>query len=245
MELLDLSTPIDWENSVPQPPFVAERGLSEIRATNTFEDSAFIDSEFTLSSHAGTHVVSPMMVFSKTEKKGIYAINDIPLEQFYGWTAVLDIPKGELEPITVHDLDRASRALKIIPGDIVLVHTHWGKYFVADPKNGYYLYNKHPGLDVESAEWLIGKKIKAYGQDTMGIQCGKYSLFPSEDEKEQGVIKHHEPIHRLLLQNDILIIEQLYNLDKIAGRRLICGFFPLPFTELEASPIRAVAFLDI
>lgn len=244
MRILDLSTPYDREQSVPQPPFVSERKLSELRYTNTFEDSGFIDTEFTFSSHAGTHVVAPMMVFSKAEKKGKYALDDIPLKQLYGWTVVLDIPKRELEPITAEDLEKASAGLEIKEGDIVLVHTGWGRYFVDEPKNGYYLYNKHPGLEIDGAEWLVKKKVNAYGQDTMSVQCAKYSLFLTEEDKNSGAMRHIEPIHRLLLQNDIVLIEQLFNLDEIAGRRVVCGFFPLPFKDLEASPIRAVAFLE-
>ena len=78
----------------------------------------------------------------------------------------------------------------------------------------------------------------------MSVQCAKYSLFLTEEEKNSGVARHIEPIHRLLLQNDIVLIEQLCNLDKIVGQRVVCGFFPLPFKDLEASPIRAVAFLE-
>ena len=244
MKMLDLSTPFDFEFSVPQPPFITERKLSELRYTNTFEDSGFIDTELTLSSHAGTHVVAPMMVFSRREKQGKYALGDIPMEQLYGWTVVLDIPKGELAPITAGDLEKASSNLEVKAGDIVLVHTGWGRYFVDEPKNGDYLYNKHPGLEIDGAEWLVKKKIKAYGQDTMSVQCAKYSLFPSAEEKNSGVVRHAEPIHRLLLQNDIVLIEQLCNLDKIAGRRVICGFIPLPIVDREASPVRAIAFLD-
>lgn len=244
MRILDISTPYDWDCSVPQPPFISDRKLNELRWTFTFEDSSYIDAEFTLSSHAGTHIVAPMMVFRREEKAGKYSLDQIPLEQLYGWTTVLDIPKGELEPITAADLEKASKDLEIREGDIVLVHTGWGRYFVTEPRNGYYLYNRHPGLEIDAAEWLVNKKIKAYGQDTMGVQCAKYSLFMTEEEKLSGMTRKIEPVRRLLLGNDIALIEQLHNLDKISSRRVVCGFFPLPFKGVEASPIRAVAFLE-
>jgi hypothetical protein len=31
-------------------------------------------------------------------------------------------------------------------GDIVLVHTGWGKYFEKEPRNSHYLFTKRPGL---------------------------------------------------------------------------------------------------
>lgn len=244
MRIIDLSTPLDFEFSVPQPPFINDRKLSEIRYTNTFQDSGFIDTEFTISSHTGTHVVAPMMVLRRDEKPGKYALSDIPLEQLYGWTVTLDVPKGEMQAITADDLEKAAWTIQIKEGDIVLIHTGWGRYFVDEPRNSYYLYSKHPGLEIDGAEWLVRKRIKAFGIDTMNVQCAKYSLFLTQEEKESGVARHIEPIHRLLLQNDIVLIEQLRNLDKLVGRRVVCGFIPLPFKDLEASPIRAVAFLE-
>jgi kynurenine formamidase len=249
VKLIDLSTPYDKDYSVPQPPF-DHAGL-EIEHVKTPPRDGVYSSKFTITCHYGTHMDAPMHMFSREEKKGKYYLGDIPLEQMYGETVVLDIPKGVEEPygapITAADLEKATKAskeLEIREGDIVLVHTGWGRYFVEDPKSGPYIFYKGPGLDIDGAEWLVTKKIKAYGQDTIGTQYKKYQFFPTKEELIRGVKPSGEPVHKILLGHDIILLEHLYNLDKIKGRRVICGFFPLPFVDIEASPIRAVAFLE-
>ena len=51
-------------------------------------------------------------------------------------------------------------------------------------------------------------------------------------------------MHQMVLGNDILLLERLTNLDKVANRRIIAGSFPLPFKGADCSPIRAVAFVE-
>ena len=233
----------------PSSPYEHEK--LEIKTYFTVPRDGRYTSEFTMCAHMGTHVDAPMHVFSREKKKGKYYLGDIPLDQLYGETVVLDIPKGEEEPygapITAADLEKASKVskeLEVMAGDIVLVHTGWGRYFEEDPKTGYYIFFKGPGLDIGGAEWLVKKRIKAYGQDTIATQYKKYIFTPTREELDRGVRPNAEPVHKMLLANDIVLIEHLYNLDKIAGRRVTCGFFPLPFKDIEASPIRAVAFLE-
>jgi kynurenine formamidase len=250
VKLIDLSTPFDKDYSVPQPPF--PHVLVETKHIATVPRDGRYSSKITMTTHVGTHMDAPMHVFARQEKRGKYSLGDIPLEQLYGETVVLDIPKEAKdpygEPITAEDLDKASKAkpeLEILEGDIVLVHSGWGRYFVDEPKTGQWIFYKGPGLDTDGAEWLVKKKIKGYGQDTIGTQYKKYAMVPNKEMLDRGDRPPEgEPVHRILLGNDIVLFEHLYNLDKIAGRRVVCGFFPLPFVDIEACPIRAVAFLE-
>ena len=57
-------------------------------------------------------------------------------------------------------------------------------------------------------------------------------------------IEYGYPVHDILLGNDILIVENLCNLDKIKPVRGLYSFLPLKLGESDGSPIRAV-FLDI
>jgi arylformamidase len=51
------------------------------------------------------------------------------------------------------------------------------------------------------------------------------------------------PAHDILLGNDILIVENLCNLDKIKRVRGLYSFLPLKLKDTDGSPIRAV-FID-
>lgn len=248
VRIVDLSTPYDWHNSIAQYPVAKEMGLFRLGWTFTLPRDGFYMSEFTLGCHIGSHMDAPMHWVKEHEKTGkYYTLDDIPLEQLYGEAVVLDIPKGPgAQGIHAEDFERASRGLEVKEGDIVLVHTGWGRYFEADPKNNYYMFQQGPGLDLDGAQWLIEKKIKAYGQDTIGTQRKKYSFYLSDEEKNSPIAYQDrtEPVHHLMLKNDIVLLEHLYNLDKIVGRRVTCGFFPLNLLGVEASPIRALAFLE-
>ena len=101
-----------------------------------------------------------------------------------------------------------------------------------------------PGLSLDGAEWLVKRKIKAYGQDTIGTHQPTTSWFLDEKKAASGVRWIDDPVHPLMLGNDILLIEHLTNLDKEANRRIIAGFFPLLLKGADGAPIRAVAFVE-
>lgn len=250
VRIVDLSTPYDWDLSTPTYPVAKDLRLYQLRWTFTLPRDGFYMSEYTLGCHVGSHMDTPKHWVRKNEYSGKhYTLDQVCLETLYGETVVLDIPKGAgAQGIHADDFEKACRNqnLGVKEGDIVLVHTGWGRYFHDEPKNNYYLYRECPGLDLDGAQWLIEKKIKAYGQDTMGTQARAYAFYLTEAEKASGqsYLDHIEPLHHLMLRNDIVLFEHLYNLDKIKGRRVICGFFPLPLVGNEASPIRALAFLE-
>jgi kynurenine formamidase len=64
------------------------------------------------------------------------------------------------------------------------------------------------------------------------------------EEAKRGAVEVYEPIHKTMLGNNIISIEQLMNLDKIKGQRVIASFFPLAVKGLDGCPVRAVAFVD-
>ncbi|UCH21212.1 MAG: cyclase family protein, partial [Deltaproteobacteria bacterium] len=65
---------------------------------------------------------------------------------------------------------------------------------------------------------------------------------PKGEEGEQGGYGY--PVHDILLGNDILIVENLCNLDKINRVRGIYSFLPLKLMDSDGSPIRAVYISD-
>lgn len=251
VKIIELSTPYDSRYSTPTYPVAKDLRLYQFGWTFTLPRDGVYMSEYVLGCHVGSHMDTPMHWVRKSEYTGeFYTLDAVPLETIYGETVCFDIPKGPGSlGIHAEDFEKACKEqnLEVKEGDIVLTHTGWGHYMHEDPKNNYYFYQEGPGLDLDGADWLVDKKIKAYGQDTMGTQCKREtSFYLTEAEKHSGqsYIGHIEPIHHRMLENDILLFEHLYNLDKIAGRRVICGFFPLPLVGTEASPIRALAFLE-
>ena len=77
-------------------------------------------------------------------------------------------------------------------------------------------------ISEEAANQLVSKKVKMAGTDQMSPDSSPF------------------PVHRLLLKNNILIVENLVNLDKLIGKR--CTFFILPLKiNGDGAPCRAIA----
>lgn len=106
----------------------------------------------------------------------------------------------------------------ISKNDIVIIYTGMDKEY----GNQEY-YNKHPVISEEMADLLIAKEIKLLGFD-----------MPSPDRRPFK-------IHQKLFENDIFILENLCNLEKLLGLQSFKLFvFPLK-VRAEAAPCRVAA----
>ncbi|MBI1838914.1 MAG: cyclase family protein [Candidatus Colwellbacteria bacterium] len=107
--------------------------------------------------------------------------------------------------------------VSIQKGDIVLFHTGMSGLY-REPE----YYNNYPAMTEELARYLIDKKVKMVGVDMCSVD--------------------HEPfpVHKILLKENILIIENLTNLSALDGLEFRILAFPLKL-QLDGSPARIVA----
>ncbi len=91
-------------------------------------------------------------------------------------------------------------------------------------KNNYFTEN--PGLDILSAKYLVSKKINLVGIDSPSIDLGKDESFS---------------VHNILFKNNILIVENLTNMNKIRSLEFIFTILPLKLKNATGSPVRAIA----
>lgn len=105
-------------------------------------------------------------------------------------------------------------------GDIVLVHTG-----MSDEYHSASYFETYPVLSEEIAEYLIEKKVAAVGLDSCSPDMAPF------------------PIHKLLLQSDILIIENLTNLSALEGKEFRVYAFPIKLA-LDGAPVRVVAEVE-
>jgi kynurenine formamidase len=141
-------------------------------------------------------------------------------------------PRGEITP-EVHERAEQASGERIRPGDIVLIHTGWSRYYESDPRK--YL-DEHMGLTKGAGEWLRGR-----GARTVGIDCATV-------ETTAGALS--APVHMNYLRpgslglapdDFIAIIENLTGIDRIPAHRFEFVGMPLPLEGSSASPIRAIA----
>ncbi len=103
-------------------------------------------------------------------------------------------------------------------GDIVLFYTGMsGKYH--DPA----YFTDYPAMSEEMADLLIKKGVSIVGVDTCSV------------DNVDGF-----PVHKKLLGADVLIIENLANLELLAGKVFVVRAFPLNLA-LDGAPVRVIA----
>ncbi|MBV7393139.1 cyclase family protein [Mameliella sediminis] len=132
------------------------------------------------------------------------------------------------EEITVADIEDALKAQGLAEpgtGDVVLLHTGWGRHWIADNVT---FNSGEPGIGLEAAAWLIARDIAIVGADTWTIE-----VLPNPDNTVAF------PVHmELIPKNGIFIHEN------IATQRLIAAgvsefayiFAPVPIAGATGSP---------
>jgi kynurenine formamidase len=183
-----------------------------------------------LGSHTGTHIDAPYHFLKDGQR-----IDEIPVQRFIGNGILVDV-SGKSERELIDSTDLKSYASQIIKGDFVILETGWDRYF-GTPK-----YYRHPYLSADGAMLLVEMGVSLVGIDALNVDPTYHASKDSgpaandlPDEESYGY-----PVHELLLGNDILIVENLYNLDKINSVKGIYSFLPLKLKDSDGSPIRAV-----
>jgi kynurenine formamidase len=179
-----------------------------------------------MSEHAGTHMDAPSHFIEEGEAH--YGIDDVPLKQVYGRAACIDVAgvsQCNLAQRTIEDWERDNGSLE--NGDIVLFRYGWDQLWYMRP-DGNNIAKNWPGLEEDAVDYLLKKGIKAVGCDTPSVDAFSSATFP---------------VHYALLENEIVIIENLNNLDKLPNFSLLMAF-PLKIGLGTGSPVRAVAFVS-
>lgn len=117
------------------------------------------------------------------------------------------------------DLESIKQA-PIKENSIVLFHTGMDMQY---GKPAYF--EKFPALSEEIAKYLISKKVKMVGVDMCSVDTPEFA------------------VHKLLLKNNILILENLTNLSELQRKKFEVFAFPLK-VHLDGSPVRVVAKVE-
>lgn len=211
MKLVDLTLTI----SPSIPTFPGSPNPQFILWSNLEENGYNLELLF-FSSHTGTHLDAPYH-FVKNGAK----IHQIPLGRLLGNCILIKIKKGKNQAITKNDLISYERKNGNIPKySSVIFHTEWQKNLNND---SYFINN--PGLSESAARYLVSKKINLVGIDSPSIDLGRDQTFS---------------VHKILAKNNILIVENLSNLNKISSKQFEFVILPLKLQDATGSPVRAL-----
>jgi len=174
---------------------------------STLKDDGYNLELLFLSSHTGTHLDAPYHFV----KNGI-KIHQISLDRLLGNAILIKIKKGKNQAITKNDLILFERKNGDIPKySSIIFHTEW-----QDNLNSDYYFTNNPGLSQSAAAYLVSKEINLVGIDSPSIDLGKDKTFS---------------IHKILAKNNILIVENLSNLNKINSKQFDFVILPLKLKD--------------
>jgi kynurenine formamidase len=168
--------------------------------------------------HSGTHLDAPNHFFGDGP-----SIEEIPLERLWGPGVVWRIQTGEHGVIDEADLAAATPTLE--PGDMVLLVTGFSRLIGQEP------YLRHPCLSPEAARWLVDHGATLVICDFLAPELPA-ALRP------EG---YDFPVHRILLGNGVLIVENAGDAAALAGQRVEVMVMPLPIAGSDGSPVRLLA----
>ena len=127
------------------------------------------------------------------------------------------VGRGCYVDVTSGNFDAVKYA-DIQAGDIVLLHTSMSeKYHEA------VYFEDYPAMPDEIADYLVSKRVKMVGVDACSV------------DNKDGF-----PIHKILLAGDVLIIENLTNLNELAGKKFSVYALPIKL-QIDGAPARVIA----
>ena len=161
----------------------------------------------------GMHVGTHMDAPAHMETGGKF-LHEYPVEKFFGRGVILDA-RGKSSA----DESLLSK-MTIQKTDAVLICFGWSQAYGEDE-----YYQNYPVIGEDLAEKLARRGVSMVGMDT-----------PSPD-------KAPYPVHKILFKNDVLILENLTNLQKLIGKNFEIAALPVKF-QAEAAPARVVAKIN-
>ena len=215
LKFIDLTLPV----SEKIPTFPGSPQPIFIQWENIKDDGYNLELLF-LSSHTGTHLDAPYHFIEKGKK-----IHEISLKRLIINAILVKIRKRRDQPITKTDIQKFEKKHGKIPNESTIIFwTGWQKMIKND---SYFVSN--PGLSVTAAKYLISKKTNLVGIDSPSIDLGKEKRFL---------------VHHLFAKNDVLIVENLANLDKIKSWKFQLAVLPMKLKNATGAPVRAVGIID-
>lgn len=182
----------------------------------SYQEHGFRETLLHMYSHTGTHTDSPAHLFA-----GRTQLDEFDIAQFVGDALVIDCSElGAGDVIDFSHIERVKE--KAERAEFLLFHTGWSERWKTESYFGAY-----PYPSAEIIDYIVKTGKKGIGIDTIGID-------PMADK--------NLTIHKALLQdNEMIIIENLCNLDRVGNDLFLFAALPLKFKDSDGAPTRAIA----
>lgn len=195
------------------PTYPGDRPESQII---TRKESQYTISEIHIGAHFGTHFDAPRHFLPNGK-----TIDEFDVSRFGGSALCLRRDRSGATALALTN-DEIGTIHRLQP-QWLLIYTGFDRFWGQSE-----YFQAHPFLSVEFARQIVELEISGIGID-----------FPSVDAAE--VANQNYPVHRLLMEHEILIIENLTNLQNLPQGLITLTALPLKI-QTEGAPARVVAF---
>ena len=184
-----------------------------IKQATTIERDGFAEKLLTFYSHTGTHIDAPAHILS-----GNHSLDQFNTSKFIGNGLVIDVKNCNCGIINKEYLQKFETGIH--GAEFILFYSGWADKWGSDE-----YFDNFPVLSSDAAKWLCTFSIKGVGYDCISADPVTASELPN---------------HRILLGNDMVIIENLCNLQQLVGQEFLFSCLPLKIEDSDGSPVRAV-----
>jgi kynurenine formamidase len=212
--LVDLSQEFSEEM-----PYSSKFPAPTIEPIRDVETDGINVQQYSANTHLGTHLDAPRHFVPDGS-----TIEELSLDRVSGTGVVMDVAKESPEAITIADVKESSNTVR--EDDIVVLYTGW------EDKYGTEVYEPHPWITVDLAEWFVDRGINLLALDV---------LTPDIPWSHRPDDWNEFPVHRELLGNGVLVAENLGNLSSLTGERVDVSGLPIKIRGADGAPARFVA----
>jgi kynurenine formamidase len=223
VEAIDLSHPL--EEGMPVWPMLS-RFFRTLWCSIHYGDEATAY-QLLLNEHTGTHVDAPAHYLPPGHPHHRW-VDEVPLEQWIGRACLVGCVAVEPRSAVSadHVLRWEARHGRIERGEIAVFEFGWWRKWAVRPEDAAFL-TDWPGLGSDCVQLLLERGVKAVGVDTL-----------SPDVFGDAA----SPVHRALLGEGVVIVENLANLDRVPPRFYLMAL-PLKIRGGSGAPCRASALV--
>lgn len=174
--------------------------------------------------HTGTHVDSPSHFVPKGDP-GYITVDQMPAASVMGVLHILTVGQTSATGLVqAEDLNRMCVDSTISAGDVLCFQFRQSDHWSTED-GGQRYFSAWPGISSSAAQWMVDRGVAAVGTDAPSVDLRTSTDFAA---------------HRILLGNNVPIIENLANLSAVTTPSLFMAI-PLPIRGGSGSPVRALA----
>lgn len=170
-----------------------------------------------IGSHSGTHMDAPYHFIQNGK-----TMEELAIDSFWGEVNVIDFRhKKQGDIVTLEDIKN------VVVSERLLFAFGWCRYWKTDK-----FYRGYPYFTTDAVEYLVRNGMKFMAMDT-----------PSPDKADAiNIIQGDDsPNHKILLQNEVIIVEYLNNTDILQSDKTYeIVALPLKVSGADGSPARVL-----